>query len=338
MYCLIFFYYATRTELGPIRPVGKFLSVKMLVFFTWWQSVGIALLYQWGMIPEALVNVEHDWTTEDVAKGIQDYLICVEMLVAAVVHSFVFPHTEYSPQAVEARNRALNQAPLKWHKKRLGRNKKYHRNYYSYPGAPWSTKDDFSKSSGMGLEMTSVDSGSLHTAETWEDPSMMWQQPGMQSQLSPLASPTYSCSGGHVTSRGGDVEDALLSPPENLSQEHHALQQQHNTLAPVVDDEDDIDNVDHASDDGEEEDYDDSIEESSVGDDEEEVVTTRKPGFVQAFIDSTIPRDLGNSTYGIVKGEYHVEKKTLLQHATTSDQYDLFSPSRRGARRKDDDT
>ena len=32
---------------------------------------------------------------------------------------------------------------------------------------------------------------------------------------------------------------------------------------------------------------------------------------------------------GIVKGDYNVEKKTLLQHATTSDQYDLFSPSRR---------
>jgi hypothetical protein len=30
LYCLIFFYYATKTELSPIRPVGKFLSVKAL--------------------------------------------------------------------------------------------------------------------------------------------------------------------------------------------------------------------------------------------------------------------------------------------------------------------
>jgi Organic solute transporter Ostalpha len=37
LYSLIFFYYATKTELSPIRPVGKFLSVKALVFFTWWQ-------------------------------------------------------------------------------------------------------------------------------------------------------------------------------------------------------------------------------------------------------------------------------------------------------------
>lgn len=29
LYCLILFYYATHNELGPIRPVGKFLSVKV---------------------------------------------------------------------------------------------------------------------------------------------------------------------------------------------------------------------------------------------------------------------------------------------------------------------
>ncbi len=40
LYCLVFFYYATKNELSPIRPVGKFLAVKSLVFFTWWQSLG----------------------------------------------------------------------------------------------------------------------------------------------------------------------------------------------------------------------------------------------------------------------------------------------------------
>ena len=34
LYCLVFFYYATKNELGTIRPVGKILSVKALVFFT----------------------------------------------------------------------------------------------------------------------------------------------------------------------------------------------------------------------------------------------------------------------------------------------------------------
>jgi hypothetical protein len=31
----------------------------------------------------------------------------------------------------------------------------------------------------------------------------------------------------------------------------------------------------------------------------------------------------------MVKGEFNVEKKTLLHHAATSDEYDLFSSKRR---------
>ena len=48
LYCLIFFYYATHNELSPIRPVGKFLSVKMLVFFTWYQGTSVFRLSSWS--------------------------------------------------------------------------------------------------------------------------------------------------------------------------------------------------------------------------------------------------------------------------------------------------
>jgi hypothetical protein len=61
------------------------------------------------------------------------------------------------------------------------------------------------------------------------------------------------------------------------------------------------------------------------------VPPTSKTGFVRALLDSAIPRDLHSSTVGIVKGDYVVERKTLLHHATTSDQYDLFAPHRRAA-------
>jgi hypothetical protein len=50
-----------------------------------------------------------------------------------------------------------------------------------------------------------------------------------------------------------------------------------------------------------------------------------KQGFVSALLDSTIPQDLRDNTVGIIKGDYVVEKKTLLHHAATSDSYDLFS-------------
>jgi hypothetical protein len=48
-------------------------------------------------------------------------------------------------------------------------------------------------------------------------------------------------------------------------------------------------------------------------------------GFVRALLDSSIPSDVVGHTMGMVKGDFAIEKKTLLFHAATSDEYDLFS-------------
>lgn len=320
LYCMIFFYYATKNELAPIRPVGKFLSVKALVFFTWWQSVVLAILYQWGMIPQQLVNIEQNYTEEDAAKGIQDYLICIEMFVAALVHSFVFPHTEYLSQAVRARNRALhrNQGdgsasddPGKWKSRRLGRSK-FHPQSYS---RSWIVKDDMSKTSAQsGLEMKSIESGiDARSIETWEDP-LMWQN--VQPQQEEINPRSRACS----------LEDPWeFSPRSDIEMERRGdAPRGGEMLSPVIDDSTGDENGNLASE-GDDE-YTSSEECPSEESEYEE--ENRKPGFIRALIDSAIPRDLGDSTLGIVKGDYHVEKKTLLSVATTSDQYDLFSMKR----------
>lgn len=292
LYCLIFFYYATKTELGPIRPVGKFLSVKALVFFTWWQSVTIAILYRMDMIPHYQVGQDNTWTKEDVAKGIQDYLICIEMFIAAVVHTFVFPHTEYSAKAVEARSRALNQAPLRF-RKRLGR--KHH------PIFP----DD----SSSVVEMITLDSASLPSREgnSWED-----------------AIP------GHSRTNSMEEGDGFTSIPAWETAEEDLLMQPLESVPDVLEEVSERTGEANAD------------VEASAGDDEdeteepsEEPLPTKRTGFVRAFIDSAIPHDIiRDSTVGIVKGDYTVERKTLLQHAATSDQYDLFAPGRRKFQRK----
>lgn len=36
MYCLLLFYRTLREELKPLRPVGKLLCVKLVVFVSFW--------------------------------------------------------------------------------------------------------------------------------------------------------------------------------------------------------------------------------------------------------------------------------------------------------------
>ncbi|XP_061536015.1 transmembrane protein 184C isoform X4 [Phycodurus eques] len=99
MYCLVLFYRALREELSPIKPVGKFLCVKMVVFVSFWQAVLIALLVKVGIISEKRT---WDWqSVEAVATGLQDFVICVEMFLAAIAHHVSFTYKPYIQEAEE---------------------------------------------------------------------------------------------------------------------------------------------------------------------------------------------------------------------------------------------
>jgi Organic solute transporter Ostalpha len=80
------------------------LSLKMFLrqlgccrsFFTWWQGVLIFYLKAHGIIEDI-----GSWTGEEVANGLIDYCICIEMVGFAVAHSFTFTYKEYLPSTVE---------------------------------------------------------------------------------------------------------------------------------------------------------------------------------------------------------------------------------------------
>ena len=99
LYCLVKLFHAVNDELrSPIdwHPLGKFLCVKGVVFFTWWQGVVIFYLKAHGIIE----NIGA-WSGEEVANGLIDYCICIEMVAFAIAHAYTFTYEEYLPSTVQ---------------------------------------------------------------------------------------------------------------------------------------------------------------------------------------------------------------------------------------------
>ncbi|KAI8140097.1 organic solute transporter Ostalpha-domain-containing protein [Fennellomyces sp. T-0311] len=95
LWCLMVFFYATKKDLTGFRPLPKFLCVKAIIFFSFWQSVILALLVSAGVIPEG-DGEEH------ISVAIQDFLICLEMIPAAIAHSFSFSYEDYYDRNVHS--------------------------------------------------------------------------------------------------------------------------------------------------------------------------------------------------------------------------------------------
>ncbi|XP_027356678.1 protein LAZ1 isoform X1 [Abrus precatorius] len=89
LYCLVQFYTVTKDELAHIKPLAKFLTFKSIVFLTWWQGVAIALLCTVGLFKSPIAH------GLQFKSSIQDFIICIEMGIASVVHLYVFPAKPY---------------------------------------------------------------------------------------------------------------------------------------------------------------------------------------------------------------------------------------------------
>nr|VDD47615.1 unnamed protein product [Brassica oleracea] len=89
LYCLVQFYGATKDELAHIKPLAKFLTFKSIVFLTWWQGVAIALLSSLGLFKSSIAQ------SLQLKTSVQDFIICIEMGIASVVHLYVFPAKPY---------------------------------------------------------------------------------------------------------------------------------------------------------------------------------------------------------------------------------------------------
>lgn len=96
-YWMILLYFTIVEELRPHDPVPKFLCIKTILFLSFWQGVVLAALTKyvshsaWYLIVTCWrrLQIIHDigeWTSEDLATGVQNFLICVEMMIISFFH------------------------------------------------------------------------------------------------------------------------------------------------------------------------------------------------------------------------------------------------------------
>lgn len=82
-------YHATAHRLQHHNPWPKFCCVKGVVFLSFWQGTVI-----WALTCTETAN---PFASKEMADAVQNFLICVEMFVAAVVHSYTFSADEWQP-------------------------------------------------------------------------------------------------------------------------------------------------------------------------------------------------------------------------------------------------
>uniref|UniRef100_A0A915BDU0 Transmembrane protein 184B n=2 Tax=Parascaris univalens TaxID=6257 RepID=A0A915BDU0_PARUN len=96
LYGLFLFYTATRDLLSPYRPVLKFLTVKSVIFLSFWQGFLLAILGSTSAIdPVYDENGREVMSRGTVAAAWQNFFICIEMFFAAIALRFAFSVNAY---------------------------------------------------------------------------------------------------------------------------------------------------------------------------------------------------------------------------------------------------
>uniref|UniRef100_A0A3B3C9G8 Transmembrane protein 184a n=1 Tax=Oryzias melastigma TaxID=30732 RepID=A0A3B3C9G8_ORYME len=95
LYALFLFFFATSDLLRPYEPVLKFLTIKSVIFLSFWQGMVLAILERCSVIPNALFIDGHEVGAGTVAAGWQNFIICIEMFFAAIALRYAFTCTVY---------------------------------------------------------------------------------------------------------------------------------------------------------------------------------------------------------------------------------------------------
>lgn len=97
MYCLVIFYTGYKKELHPMRPLAKFFSIKLVVFFSFFQQVVINGLLEIEPIETTMRDLFPNLEDKTaIGRKMQEFLICIDMLIAAIGHLFAFSYLPFT--------------------------------------------------------------------------------------------------------------------------------------------------------------------------------------------------------------------------------------------------
>ncbi|WWD18220.1 hypothetical protein CI109_102670 [Kwoniella shandongensis] len=91
LYGLIVFYVLCKGELKGRKPLSKFLAIKLIVFFTFYQSFLFSILQSHNVIKATAY-----WTATNVSDGLSALCTCVEMVIFSVYMGWAYNWTDYT--------------------------------------------------------------------------------------------------------------------------------------------------------------------------------------------------------------------------------------------------
>ncbi|CAF1031725.1 unnamed protein product [Adineta ricciae] len=121
LYMLIAFYGNAKEALKPFRPLGKFIVVKLIVFFIFWQTLLMSGLAAVGVLRNTTCDPDTNqhcngsttgFTVEQEKILLSNVLICVEMFGFSIAHHWIFDWKQYADgsfkEIMETRYHQLN--------------------------------------------------------------------------------------------------------------------------------------------------------------------------------------------------------------------------------------
>ena len=95
LYCLVLFYLSTEERLAPFSPLPKFLCIKSLLFFSFWQSC------LFTMLPRLLPFKGHS------LPRFHAVLLSVELIGAAIAQALAFDYRVFQYATKRGRGNVL---------------------------------------------------------------------------------------------------------------------------------------------------------------------------------------------------------------------------------------